>query len=93
MFPEGEISLCCKTMTDVGWRGVVSVGPLKDKSMEQIWRGEEYRKVRQELLDNSFDKFPVCINCEIWSASTSLVEEGKDFKRTFNETMETYQFR
>ena len=93
MFPEGEISLCCKTMTDVGWRGVVSVGTLKDKSMEQIWRGEEYRKVRQELLDNSFDKFPVCINCEIWSASTSLVEEGKDFKRTFNETMETYQFR
>lgn len=93
MFPEGEISLCCKTMTDVGWRGVVSVGKLQEQSMDQVWNGAQYRQVRKELLENRFDKFPVCVNCEIWSASTSLVEEGKDYKRTFNETMETYQFQ
>lgn len=92
LFPEGEISLCCKTMSDVGWRGVVSVGRVPEQTMDEVWQGDQYRKVRQELLDNSFDKFPVCINCEIWSASTSLVEEGKDFRRIFNETMETYQF-
>lgn len=93
MFPEGEISLCCKTMTDVGWRGVVSVGKLQDQTMDQVWNGAQYRQVRKELLENKFDKFPVCDNCEIWSASTSLVEVGKDYKRTFNETMETYQFQ
>ena len=60
--------------------------------MDEIWTGNNYRKVREELLDQSFDKFPVCKDCEIWSASTSIVEEGKDFRRTFNETMETYQF-
>ena len=92
MFPEGEMSLCCKTMTDVGWRGVVSVGSVPMQTMDEIWTGNNYRKVREELLDQSFDKFPVCKDCEIWSASTSIVEEGKDFRRTFNETMETYQF-
>lgn len=92
MFPEGEISLCCKTMTDVGWRGLVSVGQVPEQSMDAIWQGDDYRKVRQELLDNSFEKFPVCSNCEIWSASTSLVEEGKNYRRKFNETMETYEY-
>ncbi len=92
IFPEGEVSLCCKTMSDVGWRGVVSMGSVPELSMEAVWDGDRYRKVREELLDNTFDQFPVCVNCEIWSASTSLVEEGKDYRRTFNETMETYQF-
>ena len=92
IFPEGEASLCCKTMSDVGWRGVVSMGSIPEMSMEDIWNGERYRKVREELLDNRFKEFPVCVNCKIWSASTSLVEEGVDFRRTFNETMETYQF-
>jgi MoaA/NifB/PqqE/SkfB family radical SAM enzyme len=92
IFPEGEVSLCCKTMTDVGWRGVVSMGSIPKLSMEEVWDGERYRKVREELLDNNFNQFPVCVNCEIWSASTSLLEEGKDYRRTFNETMETYQF-
>ena len=93
IFPEGEISLCCKTMTDVGWRGVVSVGSLADSSMEEIWAGERYRKVRSELLENVFNDFDVCSNCDIWSASTSLVEESPIYLRTFNETMETYQFK
>ncbi len=92
LFPEGEVSLCCKTMTDVGWRGVASVGQVPEQTMDAVWKGAEYRKVRQELLDNSFEKFPVCANCEIWSASTSHVEEGKDYRRTFNETMETFDF-
>ena len=79
-------------MTDVGWRGLVSVGQVPEQSMDAIWQGDDYRKVRQELLDNSFEKFPVCSNCEIWSASTSLVEEGKNYRRKFNETMETYEY-
>lgn len=93
LFPEGEVSLCCKTMSDVGWRGVVSLGELDKQSLDEVWHGADYRQVRKELLGNSFKQFPVCAKCEIWSASTSLVETRETFTRSFNETMETYDFR
>jgi radical SAM protein with 4Fe4S-binding SPASM domain len=92
VFPEGEVSLCCKTMTDVGWRGVVSVGSLKDNSFDEIWRSPSYMEVRKELLKNKFEQFEVCQNCEIWSASTSKTEITNEYIRNYNETMETYEF-
>jgi MoaA/NifB/PqqE/SkfB family radical SAM enzyme len=92
IFPEGEVSLCCKTMTDVGWRGVVSVGNIREQSFTEIWTGDRYSVVRSELLKNHFKDFAVCRNCAIWSASTSGVEDGPGYRRTYNETMETYQF-
>lgn len=92
IFPEGEVSLCCKTMTDVGWRGVVSVGNINNQSFEDIWVGELYNKVRHELLENDFKEFPVCKKCEIWSASTYRTEKNELYTRTYNETMDNYFF-
>jgi MoaA/NifB/PqqE/SkfB family radical SAM enzyme len=93
VFPEGEVSLCCKTLTDVGWRGVVSVGTLKDSSFAEVWNGNRYKSVRNELLNNSFKEFDVCRKCQIWSASTSLSEDHPHYKRQYNETSETITFK
>lgn len=93
VFPDGEVSLCCKTMNDVGWRGVVSVGNLNTASLDAVWTGERYALVREELLGNRFEDFDVCSDCEIWSAGTMLTEEGPGYVRTYNETLESYTFR
>jgi len=92
IFPDGEVSLCCKTMLDVGWRGVVSVGSLRDKSMEEIWVGQDYRRVRAELIDNDFREFEVCKKCGIWSASSYFEERTETYVRNYNETSETVTF-
>ncbi|MEW6451022.1 MAG: radical SAM protein [Pseudomonadota bacterium] len=93
VFPDGEVSLCCKTMTDVGWRGVVSVGNASKQHFSEIWRSDRYRAVRRELLKNAFRDFKVCADCSIWSASTYLREDEPDYVRIHNETMETYELR
>tara|TARA_B100000029_G_scaffold93245_2_gene83228 strand:- start:88 stop:1662 length:1575 start_codon:yes stop_codon:yes gene_type:complete len=93
VMPEGEVSLCCKTMMDIGWRGVVSTGSIKENGLEEIWTGDRYRRVREELLANKFKEFPVCQKCPIWSASTTLLEESTNYTRSYNETMETYRFK
>jgi MoaA/NifB/PqqE/SkfB family radical SAM enzyme len=94
VFPDGEVSLCCKTMTDVGWRGVVSVGKLNRGDFDSIWRGERYRTVRRELLNNrTFDEFPVCSNCEIWAQTTTFTEEHDSYIRTYTDTSDVYIFR
>jgi len=92
IFPDGEVSLCCKTMLDVGWRGVVSVGSLRERSMEQIWLGPEYRQVRAELIENDFREFEVCKKCGIWSASSYFEERTETYVRAYNETSETVTF-
>lgn len=94
IFPDGEVSLCCRTMGLLGWTGVIDVGTLASSpDFETIWAGEKYRTVRSELLNNEFEKYSVCKDCTIWSSSTSLVEVGEGYKKTFNETMETFEFR
>jgi MoaA/NifB/PqqE/SkfB family radical SAM enzyme len=92
IFPEGEVSLCCKAMTDVGWRGVVSAGDLREHSFEEIWLGERYRMVRRELMEKEFREFNICINCQIWSATSYIREQTALYARTYNETMETIHF-
>ena len=61
-------------------------------NFDDIWNSERYRLVRSELLKNKFKEFSTCKDCLIWSASTSNIEKGKDYIKTYNETMETYEF-
>lgn len=92
VFPSGEVSLCCRTMGLVGWTGIVSVGTLAERTFEEIWTGDDYRRVREELLRNEFEKFSICEKCSIWSATTSMVEKASTYERVYNETMETFIF-
>jgi hypothetical protein len=93
VFPEGEVSLCCKTLTDVGWKGVISVGNLNQSTFEEIWHGKEYNNVRKEVLKNSFKKYKVCEDCFIWSSRVRFSENKEDYVRTYNETIETFSFK
>lgn len=91
IMPDGSVGLCCKTMTDVGWK-ITSVGNVNTHDFGEIWKSERYRTVRKELLQNRFEEFTTCKKCPIWSASTNLIEHGKDYIRNYNETMETISF-
>jgi len=92
IFPQGDVSLCCKTLTDVGWTGVLSMGNLRDEPLDRIWSGERFARLRKEVLTNTFDEFTVCRDCCIWSATSSVQENRGDTVRSFNETMETFIF-
>lgn len=91
IMPDGSVGLCCKTMTDVGWK-ITSVGNINTQGFDEIWDSDRYKTVRKELLDSKFEEFSTCKQCAIWSASTNLTEYGKDYVRTYNETMETITF-
>lgn len=93
VFPNGEVSLCCRTIGLVGWRDVISVGSLKETSYADIWKGERYQTVRRELLENVFNEFDICTDCSIWSAAAAVVEKTESYTRTYNETMDTYSFK
>jgi len=93
VFPEGEVSLCCQTMLEVGWRGVVSVGSALAGQLEDVWCGAEYRRVREEQLTGKFQKYDICSDCRIWSASNYHSEETTIYSRSYNETVDSYTFK
>lgn len=83
-------------MVEVGWRGIVSVGDLRERDLEDIWIDKYrsgYYRLRSEILDNSFSEFDVCSDCTIWSATTYFTEIHKDYIRVYNETLEIYRFK
>lgn len=93
VFPEGEVSLCCKTMGNIGWKGMVSMGSLEDKSFGAIWKGGRYHRIRKSLLHDDFSEFELCSACRIWSASSYVQESFKAYSIVRNETIETISFK
>lgn len=96
VFPDGEVTLCCKSMVEVGWRGVVSVGNLRRSSLDEIWIDKDYKglsKAREELIINNFKEFEVCSDCVLWSSTTFFYEETEDYIKFYTETAETYIFK
>ncbi|MFS2013645.1 radical SAM/SPASM domain-containing protein [Azospirillum sp. CT11-132] len=93
IFPEGEVSLCCQTLLEVGWRGVVSVGNAQGNQLEKIWKSGEYQKAREEQLSGIFQKYDICSDCRIWSSSHYSNEEADSYSRSYNETVDNYTFK
>ncbi len=91
IMPDGGVGLCCKTMTDVGWK-ITTVGNVNYQDFDEVWKSDRYKKVRQELLTNNFEEFSTCKKCPMWSASTNIREYNKDYIKNYNETTETITF-
>lgn len=93
IYPEGEVSLCCQSMLETGWRGVVSMGTLAEKSLREIWAGKVYNELRERLIKNELIADEVCSGCDLWSSGSYFIEENALFKRIYNETSDTYQIK
>jgi len=59
----GDVHLCCQT-----WHPKV-IGNLLDNSLEEIWLGEEARKVRESIIDQSYTYCNLDI-CPSWITKT-----------------------
>jgi len=51
------------------WRNQTIVGHIEKNSIEEIWKGEAYERLRNLHLEGCYDEIPVCENCTDWQAS------------------------
>jgi radical SAM protein with 4Fe4S-binding SPASM domain len=56
--PDGNVYPCCF------WYEETSMGDLKELSFHEIWKGNAYRQLRQELTSGNFR--PTCRQCPIF---------------------------
>ena len=55
---EGNVVLCCDD-----WNSSTVLGNLKKQSIEDIWRGDKLRQIRNAHKSREFYKVPLCSKC------------------------------
>lgn len=62
---DGTVYPCC-----VDYDGTMSMGKYPEQSLLEIWNGEKFKKLRNELRNNIFNS-NTCKNCTSWMAYKS----------------------
>ena len=61
---NGDAVLCCDD-----WNHSTVLGNLKKQTIEEIWKGEKLKKIRERHVKGEFSKIPLCSKCNkksIW---------------------------
>jgi radical SAM protein with 4Fe4S-binding SPASM domain len=58
--PDGIVTVCC-----VDSARELSVGSIHGKTVEEIWNGPEYRKLRELHAAGRIDEIPACAHCHL----------------------------
>lgn len=96
VYPEGEVSLCYITNVWIPRMDMskLSVGNVKEKSLQEIWLSENYQKRRLANIDEKWSEVPYCGSCDM-SASCypqiEVVDQNTLMGHTENESW--YYFR
>lgn len=56
---DGTVSVCC-----VDWSHGLIMGNVCENSMEEIWNGEEFKKIRQIHITGNRSQIAVCNSCQ-----------------------------
>jgi len=51
------------------WRNETIIGHIENTSIEEIWKGDAYERLRELHLKGRYNEIPPCRNCTDWQAS------------------------
>lgn len=68
---NGNVSICCQDGHQKTF-----MGNIFTKSVEEIWNGSAFARVRQIHENGEYDRIPICKDCIVWA--TSCFEDSLD---------------
>lgn len=72
IFWDGSVGLCCED-----WFNDGDMGDVRFQSIEEIWIGARFRRARRVHEKGSFDKIPLCKDCNSWFRGASIERDEK----------------
>lgn len=70
IYSDGQVALCNH---DWDRKGEGTIGSVNEKTIQEIWEGPSYRKIRDKHLDRRWSELDPCRHCDHWQAS-----DGRD---------------
>jgi radical SAM protein with 4Fe4S-binding SPASM domain len=58
---NGKAVPCCR---DYDYE--IDVGSLAEQSLEEVWGGERYERLRRLHAEGQWDRLPICNDCDTW---------------------------
>jgi MoaA/NifB/PqqE/SkfB family radical SAM enzyme len=76
VYPDGEVSLCCTTLNWIPRMDInkLSVGNVKEMSLQEIWLSENYQKKRLANIEGNWAEVPYCESCNMWTDHHPTIE-------------------
>lgn len=68
--PTGEISLCCQDAL-----GCYTLGDIRQMTLDEIWYGESFTKIRYALLKKGRQSLNLCKCCDVPAISRAYAFE------------------
>lgn len=78
---EGKLRFCFND-----WRNQSVMMDMRNiDSIEEVWRGKEYQRLRQLHLERRFNEIPYCANCTTWYLLKWDYDYGQAIKKVLEE--------
>ncbi|BAY23373.1 radical SAM domain-containing protein [Calothrix sp. NIES-2100] len=89
VLPDGKIYYCIETLFRLGFENnIENLGNYNEQTLESIWCGDLFNKLRQDLILNQLENRHICKNCDTWMSqviTTSTAQEYAIFTTTITE--------
>jgi MoaA/NifB/PqqE/SkfB family radical SAM enzyme len=78
VLPDGRIYYCIETLFRLGFdQDIQSLGDYNQQNLQEIWSGDLFRQLRQDLILNQLEKRTACKDCDMWMSQV-INRETKD---------------
>lgn len=78
VLPDGRIYYCIETLFRLGFdQDIQSLGDYNQQTLQEIWSGDLFQQLRQDLILNQLEKRAACKNCDMWKSQV-INREIKD---------------
>jgi len=87
VLPDGRIYYCTETLFRLGFdKNIQSLGNYHQQTLQEIWSGDLFQKLRRDLILNQLEKRTACKDCEIWMSHV-IHREIKDKRQVLTTTV------
>ena len=69
VLPDGRIYYCIETLFRLGFdQDILSLGDYNQQTLQEIWSGDLFQQLRQDLILNKLEKRAACKDCDMWKS-------------------------
>ncbi|RCJ22424.1 radical SAM protein [Nostoc sp. ATCC 43529] len=69
VLPDGRIYYCIETLFRLGFdKDIQSLGNYNQQTLQEIWQGNLFNRLRSDLILNQLANRSACKNCEMWKS-------------------------
>ncbi|NCQ90216.1 MAG: radical SAM protein [Microcystis aeruginosa LG13-03] len=92
VLPDGRIYYCIESLFRLGFdNNLESLGDYHQQTLQEIWTGDLFQKLRGDLISNQLEKREACKNCDMWKSQVVNQNIRDEYQVLTTTVAEIYQ--